>query len=793
MNRPDELNFVLIDYKGGAAFKDCGRLPHTVGMVTDLDGHLTNRALASLGAELRRREHQLAGAGAKDIEDYLAGKDAGDAPMPRLLIVIDEFAALVQELPDFVAGLIDIARRGRSLGVHLILATQRPAGVVSAEIKSNTNLRIALRVTDPADSSDVIEAPDAAHIAKSLPGRAYARLGHSSLVAFQSSRVGGRPAAADGPSEPWLWAYTPADLPRVAPVPEQADDDAATPTDLATLVTSIRDAAAAAGIATPPPPWLPPMGQALTIDELLAGSPQATPGGDTMTVPFGATDMPARQARGVAALDLAQGGNLAVVGTARSGRSTVLRTLAAGVGRWLSPADVHVYGVDCGNNALLPLTRLPHAGAVVTRDQSERMGRLTALLRRMISQRQQRLATDGYADVEEQRASTPPDDRIPYVLVLFDAWEQFVQAYDTPDGGQIIAAWQQILQEGPAAGLRMVVTGDRSLLTGRVSALFPDKLLLRLPDPSDYSAIGMPSKAVPATMPPGRGFRAETLDETQVALIAGDPAGTAQVAALHLIATRAIDTWRAMPDRRRPQRVDVLPVRMSQAEAAELPHDPWKPTEFPVAVGGDTLRVRTLDAVEHGPGLLVTGPPRSGRSTVLFTLARHALAHDWRVVAFTPRSSPLRTLTGPGMLGVLNADCDREATESLLADLRASTAPSLVLVDDIEILGADGWLPDALTEHLARLRDTGSMLVGAGSPAEMTGLYRGPIVALKRSRSGVMLSPQSSQDPDMFGVPLPRSVLGAALPPGAGYLVRSGKIERVQVICPDEDLRAADR
>ncbi|MET0838724.1 MAG: FtsK/SpoIIIE domain-containing protein, partial [Marmoricola sp.] len=166
-NRPDEFNFVLVDYKGGAAFKDCNHLPHTVGMVTDLDGHLTTRALESLGAELRRREHQLADADAKDIEDYTAGRQPGDEPMPRLLIVIDEFAALASELPDFVTGLVDVARRGRSLGVHLILATQRPAGVVSAEIKSNTNLRIALRVTDAGDSADVIESPDAAHIAKS--------------------------------------------------------------------------------------------------------------------------------------------------------------------------------------------------------------------------------------------------------------------------------------------------------------------------------------------------------------------------------------------------------------------------------------------------------------------------------------------------------------------------------------------------------------------------------------------------------------------------------------------------
>ena len=193
-NRPDEMTFVLVDYKGGSAFSECVRLPHTVGMVTDLDPHLVERALVSLSAELTRREHILAAAGAKDIEDYQIlldrGRPGGGArppePMPRLLIVIDEFASMVRDLPDFVKGLVNIAQRGRSLGIHLILATQRPSGVVSQDIRANTNLRIALRVTDTAESADVIEAPEAAFISKSTPGRAYVRLGHASLVPFQA-------------------------------------------------------------------------------------------------------------------------------------------------------------------------------------------------------------------------------------------------------------------------------------------------------------------------------------------------------------------------------------------------------------------------------------------------------------------------------------------------------------------------------------------------------------------------------------------------------------------------------
>ena len=166
------MNFVLIDYKGGAAFRDFAPLPHTVGMVTDLDTHLVERALESRWAP----SSVVASTcwpmpAAKDIEDYLDRLGRGEPlpPMPRLLIVIDEFASLVRELPDFVTGLVNIAQRGRSLGIHLILATQRPTGVVSPDIRANTNLRIALRVTDSSESTDVIDAADAAQISEVHP------------------------------------------------------------------------------------------------------------------------------------------------------------------------------------------------------------------------------------------------------------------------------------------------------------------------------------------------------------------------------------------------------------------------------------------------------------------------------------------------------------------------------------------------------------------------------------------------------------------------------------------------
>ncbi|NUR09050.1 MAG: cell division protein FtsK, partial [Nocardioidaceae bacterium] len=263
-NRPDELTFVLVDYKGGSAFKDCNRLPHTVGMVTDLDNHLVSRALVSLGAELRRREHLLAGPGAKDLEDYWALQRGNpDLPaIPRLVLVIDEFASLVAELPDFVQGLVSIAQRGRSLGIHLVLATQRPSGVVSADIRANTNLRISLRVTDDNDSRDVIDAPDAARILPSQPGRAFVRSGASTLMPFQSGRVGGRSPDADPDArqapEPLAWPVPWSRVGLPAPVrpqvrTEQTDEAG---TDLKAIVDVVTSLSSALGIDEQHRPWL---------------------------------------------------------------------------------------------------------------------------------------------------------------------------------------------------------------------------------------------------------------------------------------------------------------------------------------------------------------------------------------------------------------------------------------------------------------------------------------------------------------------------------------------------------
>ncbi|MEU6278717.1 FtsK/SpoIIIE domain-containing protein [Streptomyces sp. NPDC047028] len=772
-NTPENMTFVLVDYKGGSAFKDCVKLPHTVGMVTDLDAHLVERALESLGAELKRREHILAAADAKDIEDYqdLVRRDPSHAPVPRLLIVIDEFASMVRDLPDFVTGLVNIAQRGRSLGIHLLLATQRPSGVVSPEIRANTNLRIALRVTDAGESTDVIDAPDAGHIAKSTPGRAYVRLGHASLIPFQSGRVGGRrPGAADPKAlAPWAAPLTWQDLGRAAlakPKTESREDDEIT--DLKVLVDAVREANRALAIPAQHSPWLPALDETLLLDEI----PAVTTQGELPAAPYGVEDLPADQDRRPVAVDFASFGHLIVAGAPRTGRSQLLRTIAGSLARTNSCADVHLYGIDCGNGALNALTRLPHCGAVVGRNQLERVERLMNRLSGEMTRRQDLLADQGYADIGEQRAAVAADERLPHIVLLLDRWEGWLPTLGEHNHGDLTDQIMAMMREGASVGLHLVLTGDRQLLSGRISSLTEDKYGLRLADRGDFSMLDINARKVPEEIPPGRAFRSETATETQFALLAEDTTGQGQAAALQAIGEAAAARDADVPRSRRPFRVDVLPSRISFADAWAL-RDPAvtaSPLWALAGVGGDDLTAFGPDLSLGVPSFVVGGPAKSGRSTVLLGMARSFLAQGVRVVLAAPRPSPLRELDGQdGVLKVFTGrDIDEDELEELIGTA-SPEAPVVVLVDDGEVL-EDCDAEDVLKRVVERGAEEGLALVLAGDEDEICGGFSGWQVDAKKARRGILLSPQESGSGDLIGTRVTRSMIGGPVTPGRGML-----------------------
>jgi S-DNA-T family DNA segregation ATPase FtsK/SpoIIIE len=785
-NRPDGMTFVLVDYKGGAAFKDCVDLPHTVGMVTDLDTHLVERALVSLGAELNRREHMLAAAGAKDIEDYvdLQVKRPELAAMPRLLIVIDEFASLARELPDFVTGLVNIAQRGRSLGIHLILATQRPGGVVSPEIRANTNLRIALRVTDGSESSDVIDAPDAGNISKSTPGRAYVRLGANSLVPFQSGRVGGRrPGTVNKvAAAPWISDIGIGQLPQPIPArPRAAVVDDAEVTDLTVLVEAVRQANDDLGLAPQHSPWLPALTTTVLLDELLEDV-EVPPAPALPVIPFGLEDLPAEQARRHAAIDFETFSHLAIVGGPRSGRSQALRTMAASVGRLASPADVHLYGLDCGNGALLALADLPHCGAVVQRTQTDRVTRLFKRLTAELARRQELLAGGGFADLGELRSSMPADERLPHIVVMLDRWEGFLGGLAEIESGALLDQVQNFLREGASAGIHLIITGDRQLVNARMGSLIENKIGLKLPDKADYSLIGLQPRKMPDEVPEGRGFRSESGLELQFALLGPDTAGQAQAADLRRIAAEAGTRYADVPRTARPFRVDVLPTRLTFDDAWGMREDAEpRPLWAMLGVGGDELTAVGLD-LERTPLALIGGTPRSGRSTVLLSVAESLLRGGAELVVAAPRPSPLRDLADRAGVRQVLTSTDLTADE-LRPLIEEGDGPVVFLVDDGELL-KDIDAKDYLKSLTRTCGDRGRAMVVGGDIGEIGSGFSGWQVEMK-GRQGVLISPQSVADGELVGVRLSRSSIGAQQQAGRVLAnLGDGVLRTIQVPLP---------
>ena len=265
-NDPTRLNFILVDFKGGAAFKACERLPHTIGTISNLDEQLADRALRALEAEMERRQRVFAaaGEGIDNLNAYLATNPA--EPMPRLLLVIDEFAMLAKDFPDVLKALVSVGAVGRTLGVHMILATQRPAGVVSDDILANTNLRVALRVQSRDDSNNVIGVPAASAIGRAQMGRAFVKLGQDDITPVQTALVTGRAQLGAGPA---------VDVREIrqfgVPVPAAAPPRAAAvdENDLELLIDAVVEANAEAGFAQPRQVWPEALGERVELEGFL--------------------------------------------------------------------------------------------------------------------------------------------------------------------------------------------------------------------------------------------------------------------------------------------------------------------------------------------------------------------------------------------------------------------------------------------------------------------------------------------------------------------------------------------
>jgi S-DNA-T family DNA segregation ATPase FtsK/SpoIIIE len=817
-HHPHQVNFVLIDYKGGTAMNVLKGLPHTVGLVTDLDGKQTRRALVALGSEMERREAILAHHQVADIDKY---HQLGIAePFPYLFIVIDEFAELRDRFRDDLAQIlgefVSVAQKGRALGVHLILAMQKPEGVVNDSIRANMKFRICLRVERSEDSRNVLGRPDAYLLPHQPPGRAYFQVGKDEQFdLFQVARIAGYPhSKADGNRKkpPLIIHEVGPDGRRIPvfeltpPAIEVGKSQGIAQTEAQLLVEKANFTAEKMQIEKMDSPWPPPLSERIPLDELFTQMQEpkweenAWPEeGIWRGAPVGLLDEPIEQRQRPLLLNPLEHGNILVVGAPGSGRTNFLLTYATSMMLSMSPEWVHLHLIDFGGHQLnAGLAKFPHVAGVYERAEINRIRRLLSTLISELEDRKKAFSTSAAVNLGGYHRANPDAPVMPMVLTMINNFSGFSEAFQDE-----LVGWNRLLREGGSYGLHFVLTSDRIPQT-RTADLIPTRIALRLTDRSWYSLIlGMRPELTTYNPHPGRGFlNAKPPTELQIA-IPMDASSGEQIAGLQEIGKRMSEVWtgpRPTPVRVLGDRVplvEVLPERVLEEWPLRADLQTW------IGLNETDLQPTLLDLNNIGTSLLIVGPPGSGKSTTLTTIALSlAATHSPEQVQLgfvsfrRGKHSQLDALTDlPHCIGLaksmgkfesLLSDIEEIIDDSLANGARdTSEGPQLTLlfIDDYPLISgrAEPALLGRLEGLVQRGAQAGITVIIAVPVQALSGVGDGVLRRFKSMRTGIWLKSTDRMDAASVGVSIPALLRGVELPPGRGFFYHPGGQSKLQI------------
>ncbi|MER6997085.1 type VII secretion protein EccCb [Streptomyces sp. NPDC000410] len=799
---PEDLALVLVDYKGGATFAPFADLPHVAGVITNLENQagLVERVHTSLAGEVRRRQQVLKDAGnVADIGHYAAlrGSKRPDLdPLPHLLVVIDEFGELLTAKPDFIDLFLSIGRIGRSIGVHLLLSSQRIEGGKLKGLDTYLSYRLGLRTFSADESRTVLETTDAFHLPP-LPGFGYLKVDTSTYERFKAGYVSGayrgpvatRTVKRDEPlALPYpLFGTAPAADTEGEPSPRMRERETG-PTVMSVMVEQMRNATAGSARRI----WLPPLPSALTLDAA-SGPVQAgveglrlSRGTGTMKVPLGVLDDPGRQWQGPWTLDLTvAGGHVAVIGGPQSGKTTLLRTLALSLALTHTPREVAIYGLDLVGGGLSALAGLPHVGGIAGRVDRERAARTVAEVQAMLTAREELFREYGIDSIDQLR-QLRAQGRVPEagstdIVLLVDGFGAL-----RDDFAELDDAVTELLRRGGGYGIH-VVAGMLRWNDVRIAtqSMFGTRVELRLNDATD-SGIDRKLSETLASDEPGRALTDGKLF-AHVALPRID--AVPRTEDLGPALERAARTIRAAWHGELAAAVRVLPTRLP---AAALPSPAVEPKRVPIGLDQDALDPALLDLFEQDQHLIVLGDNECGKTNLLALIARQLIeryGEDELVFGVMDPRRGLRTVVpepyrggyahnaklaaalATGIATELEKRLSRDA--ALDTDLPSFTGPRIVmLIDDYDILTTGGQQPLApFLPYVSSAQDIGlHFVVARRASGSSRALYEPFLTTLRETgAAGLVMSGDRSEGQLFPGL------YAAAQPPGRGVLVRRGR------------------
>ncbi|MBO0424122.1 type VII secretion protein EssC, partial [Enterococcus plantarum] len=492
---PYDVAFLLIDYKGGGMANLFRNLPHLLGSITNLDGAQSMRALISINAELKRRQRLFSENNVNHINQYQKLYKSGDVeePMPHLFLISDEFAELKSEQPEFMKELVSTARIGRSLGIHLILATQKPSGVVNDQIWSNSKFKLALKVADKADSMEMLKTPDAAEITQA--GRAYLQVGNNEIYElFQSAWSGAdyQPEKDDQQIEDHT-IYLVNDLGQYEILSEDlsglenADDVKQIPTELDAIIDGIHEVAERENITPLPRPWLPPLEERIASSTLhpVDFREEWLTEKQPLEPVLGVVDVPSMQAQNTLRLNMTQEGHMTVFSSPGYGKSTFMQTVVMDLARVHSPERLNVYLLDFGTNGLLPLKKLPHVADTMSIDEEEKIEKFARRINDELKRRKKLLSEFSVASLDMYERASGKEE--PIILILLDGFEGLKDAKFNEILEKVIT---QVAREGAGIGVHLLLSaGRQNSLKAILSSNIKTQIVLKMIDDSEPRAI----------------------------------------------------------------------------------------------------------------------------------------------------------------------------------------------------------------------------------------------------------------------------------------------------------------
>lgn len=476
---PYEVGFVIIDFKGGGMVNQFRELPHLMGAITNIDGREINRSLKSIKAELQKRQRLFAEADVNHIDKYIQKFKAGEVrePLPHLIIIVDEFAELKAEQPEFMKELISAARIGRSLGVHLILATQKPAGQVNEQIWSNSRFKLCLKVQTQEDSNEVLKSPLAAEIKE--PGRAYLQVGNNEIFElFQSAYSGASERADDGNVKEFA-IYELPDTGKRIPVfaqKRQKTGESST-TQLDAIVRYVHDYCDKTHIGKLPDICLPALPGVIPFPEKISRK-----NSESIWADVGIYDDPDNQYQGTYSIDLTNQ-NVMLIGSAQSGKTNVLQTIIRSVAANYTPEEVNIYIIDFASMVLKNFEGLNHVGGVVTASEDEKLKNLFKLLRTEMESRKEKMLSVGVSSFAAYKEAGKTD--IPQIVLMIDNLTALKELYFQDDDELLT-----LCREGLSVGISIVIANAQTAGIGyKYLSNFSCRIAMFCNDSGEYGSL----------------------------------------------------------------------------------------------------------------------------------------------------------------------------------------------------------------------------------------------------------------------------------------------------------------